>query len=183
MNHKLVPAILFSGLMSAFATGAYADPNAQSEHAFCGHHEAQSHRPDLQKFVQHRLDRLAYRLEIKASQQPAWESYAQAVANIATPQDAGKATKPVLNEDASAIVHRRANRAAELARKLAAIAEATDALQAVLDENQRKVLAQEVRHHEAGFHGRQFGQRWHGHGTEQRPRLQPELKPNARPGK
>jgi len=180
MNRKFVSTVLFSGLILTFATGAYADRNWRQEHAFCGHHESMPQRPDMQKFVQHRLDRLASRLEIKASQQPAWEAYSQAVANIAPPKDAGnKETKPVENEDAATIMHRRADRVAEMAKKLAAIADATDKLQAVLTEDQRKILAQEVRHQLHGPHGGQFDRRWQGQGPEHKQRPPKEPKPNA----
>jgi len=98
-------------------------------------------------FVQTRLDSAAERLEIKASQEPAWNAFAAGVkALFAAPPGAAPSEQDRRqSEDAATRLHRRA--AAELARaqNLLRLADATSKLQAVLDPNQREVLNQIVR--------------------------------------
>lgn len=100
------------------------------------------------ELVQARLDGAAARLEIRASQEPAWNAFAAAVkALFAAPPGVAARPERTANqpEDAAALLHRRA--AAELARaqSLTQLADATSKLQAVFDPNQRQVLNQIVR--------------------------------------
>ncbi len=90
----------------------------------------------MHDYLQTRLNRLAERLEIKSSQQAAWDEYSSAVSamteqNVAQPADAA---------DAAAIARYRADRAAELSGKMSKIADATSNLQSVLTEEQRKTF-------------------------------------------
>lgn len=86
--------------------------------------------------IQHRLEQLSQRLEIKASQQSAWEEYARSVSML----EDRNWKRPDKDADAAAIAHFRADRATVLAKELTVIAEATDKLQKVLTEDQRKIF-------------------------------------------
>ena len=88
--------------------------------------------------MQARLDRLAQRLEIKASQQAVWEDFAKSIESLPD----WNAKKPGDDADAATIARYRANRASEMAGKLTRIADATARLQAALSEDQRKILNQ-----------------------------------------
>jgi LTXXQ motif family protein len=98
--------------------------------------------------VQARLDQAAARLEIRASQEPAWNAFAAAVrtAFAAPPAAAGRTARAGNPpEDAAALLHRLAAAEAARARNLTQLADATTKLQAALDPNQREVLDQVVR--------------------------------------
>jgi len=103
-----------------------------------------------QEWVRAKLDRDANRLEIKASQQAAWQDYAGARKALAEMTF----HRPAPDADAATIAKARADRAADAARKLAVLADATTKLQGVLSPDQRKTLDQIVHkgHHR---HGRQ----------------------------
>lgn len=106
-----------------------------------------------QQWVRARLDGDANRLELKASQQAVWQDYAKARAALADRMF----VKPAQDADAGAIAKIRAERAAESARKLAALADATAKLQAVLSPEQRLTLDQIAhdgrhRHGHCGWH-------------------------------
>lgn len=86
--------------------------------------------------IKARMDKLADRLEIKASQQDAWDAYERSVEML------GERHEKKLGDDADAvtIARYRAGRATAFARKLTAIADATAKLQAVLTKDQQKIL-------------------------------------------
>ena len=109
-----------------------------------------------QEWFKHYTDRLADRLEIKASQQNAWQAYTKAL-ETAT-EHAG--TKPEIKTDAASIARLHADMAAARAQKLAQIADATAKLQEVLSPEQRKTLDQIAAH--GGRHGHHFHDREHG---------------------
>jgi hypothetical protein len=96
--------------------------------------------------IQRRLDGAASRLEIKASQQSAWQTYAAAVQALGETD----AAQPAAEADAASIARERAERATAFARKLTVIADATARLQGVLSPEQKSVLTQIARH--AGPH-------------------------------
>ena len=98
-------------------------------------------RERMQARMSQRLDRLAARLEIKASQQDAWASYRKTVESLM--QD----------------------RPQRRAKSLFVMADATGNLQQVLDPAQRKVLDEITRNF--GRHGRRGG---HPGGDHQGPR-------------
>ncbi len=117
--------------------------------------ESATHRGELRpqpermrEFIKARLDKLANRLEIKASQQQAWEAFAKAVTALAD----RPVKHPDENADAATIAHFRADMVADMAKKLSAIADATDKLAAVLNADQRKVLNEEFRRFQRGGH-------------------------------
>ncbi len=132
------------------------------------HHPAKdgSAHQDHHNFEQHlkyRLNKLSNRLEIKASQEAAWEEYAKSVEALAEHHE----KKPEENADAATISRERADRATEFAQKLTKIADSTSKLQTVLTEDQQKVFNQVTRHSQhhrkcRGWKGhRDFNHEWH----------------------
>lgn len=94
-------------------------------------------RERMQTRMKERLDQMAARLEIKASQQDAWSTYRQARESMmagAMPQ------RPGQDADAATLTRFRAEMAQRRAQHMALMAEATSKLQDALDPNQRKVL-------------------------------------------
>ena len=128
-----------------------------------GHSCDQHHRMDPEKsaqFARKHLEREAAMLEIKASQQAAWDAYAAAKLDLMTGVDHAM---PAADADAATLAHQHADRAAAMATKLAALADATDKLQAVLGDDQRKVLDRMARMHPRCHDG--GGE--HGHGMHE----------------
>jgi hypothetical protein len=105
---------------------------------------AQHHK----EMIQRHLDAAAARLEIKASQQSAWQGYSAAVRELADVE--GMPPRPAADADAATTARERAERATAFARKLTAIADATAKLQGVLAPEQKSVLAEITRN--AGRH-------------------------------
>ena len=139
------------------AAGA-APAKAEAKQDWARHHE---------DMVKRMTERMAARLEIKASQQGAWQAYTKTLESAFTPaarQHDGKT-------DAASITRAHAEMAAARAQKLAQIADATAKLQEVLTPDQRKTLDQMVEHamhrmgHRHGFHGENGAmEHEHGHG-------------------
>ena len=123
-----------------------------------------------------RTAKMASRLEIKASQQAIWEDYVKARESMWTNLQA----RPARDADAATIARSRADRAADMARKLAVVSDATAKLQAVLAPEQRKVFDEMARRsghrmHRGGHHGGRGDHRGNGdghhrggHGPDQR---------------
>lgn len=101
-----------------------------------------AHQDRMRAHVQAHLDRMAKRLNIDASEQGAWNSYAATVQGLI----GTGLQRPAADADAAAIARLRADIAAEHARKLAQLADATATLQQALNPEQRKILAELVRH-------------------------------------
>jgi cell pole-organizing protein PopZ len=145
-----IGATLMSGLALP-ASAAAPSPSAADQ----GRQEWIRHR---QQQLKVRLAKMAERLEIKSSQQAAWQIYASAYeAMMERP-----AGKPETNTDAASLARMRADGAAEHARRLAQIADATARLQQVLTPDQRKTLDQMAQHfsrhgHRWGPHGQRGG--------------------------
>ena len=132
----LIPTLALAGiLLAALHNVAMANPAGHDWHMGADPEQ----RQELAKM---RLQRMENRLEIKSSQLKTWEQYADAVGALAEPP-AGKAES---RDDAAAVSHDSADRAAKFAQKLARVADATDKLQAVLNEDQRKIFSEMVRH-------------------------------------
>lgn len=119
----------------------------------------------IEKHVQARLDELAARLEIKASQEPAWQAFAAALRDLVTAefaQRAAAASRGNTDLDAASLARRHADWAAERAQKLARLAEATAKLQQTLSADQRLVLNEvarrfaQARWMHAPMHGRAY---------------------------
>lgn len=156
------------GLLATVVTGAIlvtslnsiamADPAGH-----CGH--MQMNPEQMQQYIQARMktrmDRLAQRLEIKASQQAVWEDFAKSIETLPD----RNAKKPADDADAATIARYHADRASEMAGKMTRIADATAKLEAALTPDQRKVLDQTAQlflhhRHGAGFehHGMYHGE-------------------------
>ena len=108
--------------------------------------------------ISQRLDRLAARLEIKASQQDAWASYRKTVESLM--QD--RPQRPARDADAATLMRFRAEMAQRRAKSLLTMADATAQLQQALEPNQRKVLDEITRNF--GRQGRRGGPGGHHHG-------------------
>lgn len=168
MNIKLGTLAIISiwvTLMTAFYSVAMANPGAHCDQMQRSPEKMHEH---MKEHMKARLDKLAERLEIKSSQQGAWEEFAKSVEMLAE----RSVKRPDDDADAATIARYRADRAAEFAKKQAMIAAATAKLQTALSEAQRKILNQESRHflHRGhGWkhmsHGRDHeGHEWNQHG-------------------
>ena len=115
--------------------------------------DRQFNQQRMHEYMKARLDKLANRLEIKASQEAAWEDFAKSVETLAD----RVAKKPGDDADAATISRYRADRAAEFAAKLNKIADATAKLQSALSDDQRKVLNQSARRFLRQDRGMQHG--------------------------
>lgn len=140
--------VVAASIGSALAADPPADPQAPpSRHA----EHAAEHAKMRQEWVRAKLARDANRLEITASQQAAWQGYASARSALA---DLRFGPPPAPDADAATIAKLRADRVADAARKLGALADATARLQAVLSPAQRTTLDQIVRDGHRHWHGR-----------------------------
>lgn len=130
---KLGAALLAAGLALAAVTpvGAAPGPGFRGEMT-----------PQMQERMQARLDSMARRLEIKASQQDAWQAYAK----VSKEMFDARPTPPAKDADAAALARHRADAAAQRAQKLAALADATAKLQSALTPEQARTLADIMRH-------------------------------------
>lgn len=150
---RVLPAVTISAiLMTTDSSTALANPMGSDEQKpACAGHQRGS--------MKGRLDKIGERLEIKASQQAAWEAYAKAYRALADWQ----AKKPDLNADAATSARYRAEMVTDLAKKLTRIADATAKLQAVLSVDQQKVFNRITRHsHHRGHDGNHH--EWPHHG-------------------
>lgn len=140
---KFVFAVIFGSMFAVPALAHEAATGGGWTDEGKGHmHERFQERVDA------RLDKLAARLSIKDSQKPAWEAYVAAVKGMMDKPGMKEGHGGMMkDEDAAAMIHRHAEHAADRAKKLEVLADATDKLQAVLDEGQRKTFNREVRHH------------------------------------
>jgi hypothetical protein len=126
-----------AGILATVTAGAILMATSVAMASPGGHCDHMRMNPErMHEHMQARLDKLADRLEIKPSQQAAWEEFSKAVETLTE----GGAKKPDDGADAAAIARYRAERATEFARKLTAIADATAKLQTVLTEDQKKIL-------------------------------------------
>jgi hypothetical protein len=142
-----ISATLMTGLTSPTWAAAAPGANEQMKQEWTRHR---------QSMLRARLAKVAERLEIKSSQQGAWQAYARTVESIFDNQT----KRPDVNVDAATIARYRADVAADRARKAAQIADATAKLQEVLTPDQRQTFNQIVqRAHHRGHHGERHGQR------------------------
>lgn len=141
------------GLVSSSAAespAAAADDGAQGHHA----HDFMVQR--WSQHVQAHLDKLAERLEIKASQEAAWQKFSAAFRdNMSLHATMGHPPAAGGDADAATLAREQAERARDHAQKLAQLAEATAALQQSLGPEQRQVFNEAARHfaREHGGHG------------------------------
>lgn len=136
-RNQIAAALLGAGFALALAAPASAQPGWD--------HGPREMTPEMQQRMQtrqqQRLDRMAQRLEIKPSQQEAWQAYAKARQELF----AARPAAPARDADAATLARYRADRAAEMAQRLAALADATAKLQGVLEPAQAKTLAELTR--------------------------------------
>ena len=114
-------------------------------------HQARTHEY-MQQNLQKHLDHLASRLEIRASQQEAWNAFTAAVRAMVPDKPP---ERPADNLDAASRARLAADGAGERAKRLAQLADATGKLQQALDAPQKEVLNEVARH---------FGSHWMAHG-------------------
>lgn len=135
---------------------AIATPLTSLAHEFA---PADGQRPSAEvraQWANVEMEREANWLEIKASQQPAWDAYVAAHIDL---MHALENFQPLASDiDAGAAMRQHADRAEAFAQSLAKVADATEKLQSVLDDNQRKVLNRIVRMH-SQFHHEHFAMR------------------------
>lgn len=91
----------------------------------------------MAKFHQDRLDRLHDALKLTSTQQSAWQAYAKAEMALASPMAA-----PPQKADPAALAQFRADRAAEMAQRMAAVSKGTSALWKTLTPAQRTTFEQ-----------------------------------------
>ena len=143
----ILPTIAIAALlMTTFHSVAMASPGGH-----CDPKQMSRERMSPEKVHEHmkaRLGKLAERLEVKASQQAAWEEFAKSVGMMA---EQG-VKKPNDDADAAAISRYRAEKATEFAKKLTRIADTTAKLQKALTEDQQKILNQAARRFLQGNH-------------------------------
>ena len=152
--HPVRSGALAGILVVALATPAISFAE-DHEHQHWQHREISAQ--ERQEWIKQHLDKEAAMLEIKASQESAWAAYASAATELGSAY--GNRKPPPPNTDAAATMRLHADQAATFAQNLAKLAEATEKLQSVLNEDQRKVLDRIVRL-QSQFHGRHHGDRW-----------------------
>jgi hypothetical protein len=138
---RILAAITVSTiLLTGFMLSARAE---QQDHSQQTQQNWAQHR---QNWIKARLARMAERLEIKSSQQGAWQTFAKAVEE---PLNAPM-KKPDANADAATMSRLHADFATAYAKKMVQIADATAKLQEILSPEQRITLnqmAHEFHHH------------------------------------
>jgi hypothetical protein len=154
---RIHPARVMAAVAIAAATICCIAPYANAAATNTSETASQEWARHRQEEIKIRVAKIANRLEIRSSQQNAWQAYANALTATMDSQF----HKQQANMDAASIVRQRADAAAETARKLAQLADATARLQEVLAPDQRKTFDQIVQH--AGHH-RHFG--FHHHDQE-----------------
>lgn len=166
---RALTAAVALALSAGWIAGAAAQAPAPADHAAMHQRHGMEH---MQMKMKARIAKMASRLEIKASQQGPWGDYVKARESMW----ANPPVRPARDADAATIARARADFAADMARKLAAVSDATAKLQAVLAPEQRKVFDEMARrggdrkHHgdRGGRGGRgESGHRGWGQGSEQ----------------
>jgi hypothetical protein len=151
MNKKTIPLLraIIAGTISAVLTFAFASPataaGCPDDHPKMAHNWDEHGEAGQREHLQAHLDKEAKRLDLNAAQRPQWDAYVKALAS-----PIGEIHRLPPDADAATIARQRADFAAAHAAKLARIADATAALQAVLTPEQQHRLARMVRH--AGPH-------------------------------
>ncbi|MDR2240939.1 MAG: Spy/CpxP family protein refolding chaperone [Zoogloeaceae bacterium] len=134
-RNTLAAALLAAGL--AFTAAA---PTASAADA--GRQITPEMQQRMQSRQQARLDKMAERLQITAAQQDAWQAYVKVRKDMFD----GSFTRAPKDADAATLARHRADRAAQMAQKLATLADATAKLQSALTPEQVKTLTDLTRH-------------------------------------
>lgn len=165
-------------IINAAASGVLlmvlAAPSASfASEEVCHHPEhRQMAAEDRGEWVKKQMDKEAAWLEIKASQQGAWDKFA--AANIALASTMGE-RKTSLDADTIPAIRQHAQQAAAISQGLTNLADATEKLQSVLSEDQRRVLDRILSLH-AQFRGKRFSEGMKDH---EYCHHQPKMSPNA----
>ena len=146
---RALTAAVALALSAGWIAGVAAQAPAPADHAAMHQKHGMEH---MQMKMKERIAKMAARLEIKASQQGAWGDYVKARESMW----ANPPVRPAKDADAATIARSRADFAADMARKLAVVSDATAKLQAVLTPEQRKVFDEMARR---GGHRRHHGGR------------------------
>jgi hypothetical protein len=142
---RTLAVLLVAGGFTLASVPVFSQPGNDGAHS---NGDAASRPEQMHQHLEKRLDKMAERLNITSAQQAAWSRYRSAVeAQFSAPP-----ARPSTDADAATIVRWRADRASEMARKLAVVADATATLQSALDDKQRQTLRDMVRH-EGRFEG------------------------------
>lgn len=170
LNRSAARALAAVSVAAGLMTALGAAPSAAAEKAPASVAPTPSEAAQpFTKQLQAHLDELAARLEIKASQEPAWQAFSEAYRDvIATLLGQRQAASRGASElDAAALARRRADWAAENAQKLERLAQATAKLQQSLNPEQRLVLNEVARRfaQEHFAHGPMHGGGYEGHGA------------------
>lgn len=131
---RLLATVFSVALLAGSAAIVWAVPAMPDAKQSSSQDWAKEHHERFKHFA----DRMADRLEIKASQQTAWQAFTKSL-EAAMEHPAQKAEQKT---DAASIARMRADMAAQHAQKLAQIADATAKLQEVLTPDQRTTLDQ-----------------------------------------
>jgi hypothetical protein len=139
-------AILFSCALISTPALAQTPPSPPHDmhdmHGMPGDHEAMAKR--YTQHLQEHMDALAARLEIKASQEAAWQAFSGAFIQTMIPPE--RKTPPAAEPDAAALARDAADRATAHAQQLVRLADASAKLQEVLGPDQRAVFNEAARH-------------------------------------
>ena len=156
----MLVAVATSTILTAgFTMSAWADQDLaqQSQQSWAQHR---------QYWIKAKLARMAQRLEIRSSQQAAWQAFAKVIEEPVNPP----IQKPDDRLDAAALARRHADFATAQAKRMVQIADATAKLQEILTPEQRLTLdqiAHEFRPH--GHHRHHDRQEQHGSEEDHRP--------------
>ena len=151
---KLATAFFAAGL----ALAAAAPASAMSGPGMGMREMTPEMQQRMQSRMQARLDKMANRLEIKASQQDAWQAYVKVHQQMFD----GSMKPAPKDADAATLARHRADMVAQMAKKLDTLADATAKLQGALTPEQAKTLAEMTRHPMGGRHGEKGGRGEHG---------------------
>ena len=163
MTHVLTGLVLASAL-SITSLSVMAESNASAPEAGSQHQEA-DWQARMQQHMDARIERIATLLQLSDAQKAsaAWNNYANALRDLGK-HGQWKSKQERENADAATIARARADAVAKMANKLSTLADATSALQAKLNDAQRKAFDQ-LAHQEGEMHSmhHRFGGFDHGH--------------------
>lgn len=171
VGRQLLRVAVLAATLTALGSTAMVSladsPNGMQAAAFCKNPDGQpGHMKEMRAqrlaFMQRKLDNMANRLQITASQQPVWDQYKKARMDMMPKHF----IRPGPDMNAAQLAQFRAKRAEIMAKKMQRLSEATSRLRAVLNPNQQQVLDEMVRHpHHPG----------HAHGRGQMPDHRPDM--------
>ena len=158
MKTKSAFSRLFATAAIGFAIASYGSGSAFAAENSAPQTMRQEWMKRHEEMQAEHLKKMATHLGITASQDASWKAYTSVLMARPTP-----ATHPDANADAATIARFHADMAAEHAKRLASLADATSKLQASLSVEQRKKF-DEIAHHMMAMHEhRRWHHGWHHH--------------------